>query len=75
MMAELGLPVNAASVAAHYRGLVDTFVLDESDATLAGTINEPGMQVMTAPTVMKSLEDRERLAQQLLARVQAGRHG
>jgi LPPG:FO 2-phospho-L-lactate transferase len=75
MMAELGLPVNAASVAAHYRGLVDTFVLDESDATLADTINEPGMQVMTAPTVMKSLEDRERLAQQLLARVQAGRHG
>jgi LPPG:FO 2-phospho-L-lactate transferase len=75
MMAELGLPVNGASVAAHYRGLVDTFVLDESDATLADTINEPGMQVMTAPTVMKSLEDRERLAQQLLARVQAGRHG
>lgn len=75
MMAELGLPVNAASVAAHYRGLVDTFVMDDSDATLAGTINEPGMQVMTAPTVMKSLEDRERLAQQLLTRVQAGRHG
>ncbi len=70
MMAELGLPVSAASVAAHYRGLVDTFVMDESDATLAATINEPGMQIMMAPTVMKSLEDRERLAQQLLDRLQ-----
>ncbi|MDJ0876963.1 MAG: 2-phospho-L-lactate transferase [Halieaceae bacterium] len=67
MMAELGLPVSAASVAAHYRGLVDTFVMDDSDATLAGTIDEPGMQVMTAPTVMKSLEDREQLARVLLS--------
>ncbi len=67
MMAELGLPVSAASVAAHYRGLVDTFVMDDSDATLAGTIDEPGMQVMTAPTVMKSLEDREQLARVMLS--------
>ncbi len=66
MMSELGLPVSAASVAAHYRGLVDTFVIDDSDATLTATIDEPGMQLMTAPTVMKSLEDREQLARLLL---------
>ncbi len=67
MMAELGLPVSAASVAAHYRGLVSTFVLDESDATLAGSIEEPAMRLITAPTVMKTLADREQLARVLLA--------
>ncbi len=66
MMAELGLPVSAASVAQHYRGLVDTFVLDESDATLAHSMEEPGMRLMTAPTVMKTLADREQLARALL---------
>ncbi len=67
MMVELGLPVSAVSVVQHYRGLVDTFVLDESDATLAGRIEEPAMRVMTAPTVMKTLADREQLARVLLA--------
>src|SRR5499433_64356 len=32
MMAELGLPVDAAAVARHYRDFVDVFVADEQDA-------------------------------------------
>jgi LPPG:FO 2-phospho-L-lactate transferase len=66
MLAELGLPVSAESVAAHYAGLVDTFVLDDADATLAPLIAEQGMQVVTAPTIMRTLEDRERLARRVL---------
>ena len=38
MMSELGLRVSAEAVAAHYKGLVNTFVLDEGDAKLAPAI-------------------------------------
>jgi LPPG:FO 2-phospho-L-lactate transferase len=66
MMAELGLPVTAGSVADHYRGLVNTFVLDEGDATLAPEIEDLGMDVVIAPTIMKTLADRERLARRII---------
>jgi LPPG:FO 2-phospho-L-lactate transferase len=67
MMAELELPVTAVAVAQHYCGLVDCFVLDEADATLAPEIEALGMKVAVMPTIMKTLEDRELLATQVLA--------
>jgi LPPG:FO 2-phospho-L-lactate transferase len=67
MMAELQMPVSAVAVAQHYRGLVDCFVLDEADATLAAGIEDLGMKVEVAPTIMKTLEDRETLAGRVLA--------
>jgi len=66
MMAELGMPVTAFGVAQHYceryPGLLDYFVIDESDATLAREIAELGLQVRVVSTVMKSREDKRRLA-------------
>lgn len=66
MMMELGVPVTALGVAQHYLarypGLLDYFVIDESDATLAPDIVELGMKVVVAPTVMKSRADKQRLA-------------
>ena len=66
MMAELGVPATALGIAQHYRarypGLVDHFVVDESDATLAAEIGELGYEVAVAPTVMTSREDKQRLA-------------
>ena len=66
MMAELGLEVSALEVARHYSrrypGLVDCFVIDETDATLAGPIRELGMAVATTATVMKSRGDKQDLA-------------
>ena len=62
MMAELGVPVTAAAVAQHYQGLVDHFVLDREDATLAADIEKPGMGVAVTTTIMNSLADRENLA-------------
>jgi LPPG:FO 2-phospho-L-lactate transferase len=66
MMAELGVPVTALGVAQHYcdryPGLLDYFVIDESDATLAGEIASLGVEVAVAPTIMKSREDKQRLA-------------
>ena len=67
MMAELGIPVTAAAVAEYYDGLIDCFVVDESDATLAATIEKENMSVAVRPTVMKSLDDRVSLARAVLA--------
>lgn len=69
MMAELEMPVTAVAVAQHYRGLVNCFVLDEADATLAAEIEDLGMRVEVTPTIMKTLEDREALAEHVLALV------
>jgi len=70
MMAELGVPVTALGVAQHYcaryPGLLDYFVIDESDATLAADIGELGVEVAMTSTVMKSREDKQRLARFVL---------
>ncbi|MEP5763035.1 MAG: 2-phospho-L-lactate transferase [Halieaceae bacterium] len=66
MLRELGREVSAAAVAEHYHGLVNTFVLDEDDATLAAGIRASGMDVTVAPTIMRSLDDREQLARVLI---------
>ena len=70
MMAELGLAVTAAGVAAHYAqrypGLVDCFVLDDSDATLAADVQSLGLRTEVMPTVMRTDDDKRALAQRLL---------
>ncbi len=71
MMAELQVPVTATGVARHYSqrypGLVDYFVIDESDATLAAEIETMGLQAVVTPTVMKTLDAKKRLARACLA--------
>jgi len=70
MMAELGVPATACGVAQHYcdryPGLLDYFVIDESDATLAEDIAMLGVEVAIAPTVMKNRQDKQRLARFIL---------
>ena len=63
MMEELGMPVTAAAVAAHYDGLIDGYLMDEADA--GSTPDEP--RVRHAATLMRTLADRERLARDVLA--------
>ena len=63
LMQELGIEVSAVAVADHYAGLLDGFVLDQADATLADRL---GIAGLVAPTVMRSLEDREALARATL---------
>jgi len=66
MMAELGVPVTALGVAQHYctryPGLLDYFVIDDSDVTLVDEIGKLGVGVAVTSTVMKSREDKQRLA-------------
>ena len=67
MMAELGIPSGAAEVAAHYRGLIDGFVLDRRDAGGAAAVEKLGIVPLVTGTVMQSLDDKVRLAEEVLA--------
>ena len=63
MMAELGLPVDAAAVARHYGDILDLYVADETDAD---ELCDLGLPVALTRTLMLSLEDREALARAVL---------
>ncbi|WP_421994357.1 2-phospho-L-lactate transferase [Reyranella sp.] len=60
MMEELGLAVSAASAAGRYGDLLDGYIVDEADGA--------GISVATraAPTLMKTVEDKEALARTVL---------
>ena len=60
MMRELGLEVSTATVAEHYHGLVDGLVVEPGDAI-------DGLPCLEVPTVMRTLDDRVRLAADVLA--------
>jgi len=63
MMAELGLPVDAATVARRYGDILDLYIADEEDgASLAGL----DMPVVLTRTLMQTLADREALARTVL---------
>lgn len=70
MMRELQVPVTALGVAQHYvrkyPGLVDCFVIDESDATLSSSIEALDLEVAVTRTVMKTLQDKQQLADDVL---------
>ncbi|MEZ0395409.1 MAG: 2-phospho-L-lactate transferase [Anaerolineales bacterium] len=66
MFAELGLEPSALAVAEHYRGLLTGFVLDTTDAEQADDIQRLGIRPYIADTLMKTLSDRPRLAQDVL---------
>ena len=66
MMTELKIPNSAVAVAAHYRDLVDGFVIDEQDAALEADVAALGLRTVVAQTVMLSLADRKQLAADVL---------
>jgi LPPG:FO 2-phospho-L-lactate transferase len=59
IMRELGVTPSPLAVVEHYRGLIDGFVLDARDASVAEQIQLP---VQTCDTLMLTLDDRERVA-------------
>lgn len=66
MMAELGLSVSPLSVAEFYGDLLDGMVIDQCDVDCQAPIRDLGMAVCCTGTVMTSLRDRQRLAQEVL---------
>jgi LPPG:FO 2-phospho-L-lactate transferase len=68
MMTEFGLAVGAAAVARHYEDILDIFIAEESDAN---ELEDLGIPVRLARTLMSTIDDREALAGVVL--VAAGR--
>jgi LPPG:FO 2-phospho-L-lactate transferase len=70
MLSSLGHESSALGVARIYDGIVDRFVLDEADATLAPSIESAtGLAVIVLPTVMRSDAERRTLAAALVGAV------
>lgn len=67
MMREMGLPVSSSAVAALYVGLIDAMVIDEGDGAEASAIEALGISVLKVPTLMRTIEDRVRLADRVLS--------
>ncbi|HEX3952465.1 MAG TPA: 2-phospho-L-lactate transferase [Stellaceae bacterium] len=75
MMAELGLPVDAATVAQHYHDIINFYVADTADMSSLGGLSMP---TVVTHTLMQSLRDRENLARHVLSaadRIRAPRTG
>jgi LPPG:FO 2-phospho-L-lactate transferase len=69
MMASLGEEATALGVARRYASaqLLDTFVIDRLDESLAGGVRALGLQVVVTDTVMSDVAARVRLARDVLA--------
>ena len=72
MFTELGWTPSAYAVAQHYQGLVTHFVLDQLDADQESAIQSLGMQTLVTNTIMLSVEDRIRLATEVMQFVMRG---
>jgi LPPG:FO 2-phospho-L-lactate transferase len=59
MMAELGLDVSPAAVARRYTGIIHGFIVDETDPLPE---SQPRIKFFSAATLMRSTDDRRRLA-------------
>lgn len=66
MYHEMGIEPSALAVARHYHGLATVFVLDEVDKQLKGDIMGLNMQTLVTNTLMDSLDNRVRLAKEVL---------
>jgi LPPG:FO 2-phospho-L-lactate transferase len=72
MLGELGSGSSAAAVASHYDTIISSFVLDKIDDHLARQIEALGLRVLVCNTLMPTLLERRRLAQDVLDFLQSG---
>lgn len=66
IMGEQNLEVSALGIARLYSGLIDGFMIDDTDAALAPAIEALGLKVHTSPTLMKDFAGRKRLGKRAL---------
>ena len=66
MMAQLGYDVSAAGVARLYQDFCSTMVIDDADKDQVAAFKALDMKPIVAPTVMRTLEDKQELARVLL---------
>ena len=70
MYAELGFQPSALAIAKHYQDLLGGLIIDRIDASLEKTILQMGITPFSTDTIMKTAEDRRRLAQDVLNFIQ-----
>ena len=63
MMGELGVEPSALGVARHYGPLVDGWIIDDVDRALAPSIEALGCRVKVCNTIMHTLDEKAKLAQ------------
>lgn len=63
LMRGLGLEVSAYSVANLYRDFIDTFIIDNMDQDEEGRIEKLGLKVVVTNTIMKTIQEKIRLAE------------
>jgi LPPG:FO 2-phospho-L-lactate transferase len=64
MMRELGQMVSPLTVVDHFDDLLDGFVMDHSDAEIAGAVQVP---TLVTATLMTDLASKKQLAQEIIA--------
>lgn len=69
VLASLGHEVSPVGVARMYQGLLDAFVLDQTDAELARRVEETGMRPIVCDTIMSGPEEAARVAKTVLDHV------
>ena len=62
MFNEMGIAVTGLSVARQYQGLIDLFVLDQSDVHFIADVEALGIAACATPTLMSNTHDKMRLA-------------
>lgn len=66
LLGELGRPCDNRAIAAHYKGLVDRLLIDDSDAGDVEGLRPSGLSITITQTVMRNADDREKLARAAL---------
>jgi LPPG:FO 2-phospho-L-lactate transferase len=70
MFCELGIEPSAFAVAQHYRHIITHFVLDQLDRDQESAIQSLGLTTLVTDTWMKTIDDRARLAGEILDFIQ-----
>ena len=71
MLRAFGIQATASAVAEQYSDFLSVFVLDRRDAKLASSIQDMGMEVVLTDTIMRTGQDKIRLAREILESVGA----
>ena len=72
LMAAQGYPVSIAGVAQAYEDFLDLLIVDLRDAEAAKKLTRPGLRVHCASIVMRTADDKAKLARTVLALLAAG---
>jgi LPPG:FO 2-phospho-L-lactate transferase len=67
LMTAQGLPVSIAGVVQAYEDFLDILIADIQDTQAASQLNQPGLRVNCTNTIMKTSDDKARLARTVLA--------